>query len=472
MVGEEVGPCSSVLHEILLITSFFRRQHVVLTNLENTWEHEMFRRCRNSSVVTSPRLRLTRPTHGSSPQAVSTRTTFDTSWREMISDLVLVSFIASPGQVPHRVTESVRALGTELGAWEKWFLSGETAFWDVLSNGQLCSVLACCAMLCHVVWPLIWDVGPLNDQISHCIHCDVHNPSQSILPTSKSHRRHSKRRRVWAFWTSYAPLLTKVSATVRGTYVWAAQGWLKNNRLLNFGADALCRIAKRVETLSPVYSFALFFNFCLDQMVRHQGDLLRYMHELHEFDIVAYVGPFLEVWRTLLFGFSFVLPSWSCFSTLDGAQVIQSDATSGELTAALGHSCKWLHYVGRVREAYVAKPYETTFRGDQWGFVWLTFEANLLVFVTLWLTSSNPQTLSQCRLWFSVGIPSNQTQCLRWPWKQWTNLWLGWNLRVKCSFCLLDCHGLSAIWMQIVMVVRFTKHENRRTWVQGTSGHL
>lgn len=135
-------------------------------------------------------------------------------------------------------------------------------------------------------------------------------------------------------------MLTKVSATVRGTYVWAAQGWLKNNRLLNFGADALCRIAKRVETLSPVYSFALFFNFCLDQMVRHQGDLLRYMHELHEFDIVAYVGPFLEVWRTLLFGFSSVLPSWSCFSTLDGAQVIQSDATSGELTAALGHSCK------------------------------------------------------------------------------------------------------------------------------------
>lgn len=34
---------------------------------------------------------------------------------------------------------------------------------------------------------------------------------------------------------------------------------------------------------------------------------LTYMHELHEFDIVAYVGPFLEV--------------------------IQSDATSGELTA-------------------------------------------------------------------------------------------------------------------------------------------
>lgn len=155
-----------------LITSFFRRQHVVLTNLENTWEHEMFRRCRNSSVVTSPRLRLTRPTHGSSPQAVSTRTTFDTSWREMISDLVVVSFIASPGQVPHRVTESVRALGTELGAWEKCSLSGETAFWDVLSNGQLCSVLACCAMLCHVVpcclatdlrcWATQWSDKPLH----------------------------------------------------------------------------------------------------------------------------------------------------------------------------------------------------------------------------------------------------------------------------------------------------------------------
>ena len=34
-------------------------------------------------------------------------------------------------------------------------------------------------------------------------------------------------------------------------------------------------------------------------------------------------------------------------------------------------------------------------------------------------------------------------QCLRWPWKQWTNLWLGWNLCLKCSFCLLNCHGLS-----------------------------
>lgn len=99
--------------------------------------------------------------------------------------------------------------------------------------------------------------------------------------------------------------------------------------------------------------------------------------------------------------------------------------------------------------------------------LWLTFEANLLVFVTLWLTSSNPQILSQCRLSFSVGIPSNQTQCLRWPWKQWTNLWLGWNLRVKCSFCLLDCHGLSAIWMQIVMVVRHKTREQKNV----SSGH-
>ena len=176
-----------------LITSFFRRQHVVFSNLENTWEHEMFRRCRNSSVVTSPRLRLTRPTHGSSPQAVSTRTTFDTSWREMISDLVVVSFIASPGQVPHRVTESVRALGT----WSLGEMVSERRD-CVLGCALKCSTLFRSGMLCHVVpcclatdlrcWATQWSDKPLHPlwcAQSVTIHTPhKQEPSQTFQKTS------------------------------------------------------------------------------------------------------------------------------------------------------------------------------------------------------------------------------------------------------------------------------------------------
>ena len=109
--------------------------------------------------------------------------------------------------------------------------------------------------------------------------------------------------------------------------------------------DTLCRIVKRIEKLSRVYLHvvALFINFCLDQMCGTRVIFSGICMSCMSLTLWLMWAP---SWRSgglclaPLSDLVFFHRGLACPTTfsLDG-QVIQSDATSGELTAVLGHSC-------------------------------------------------------------------------------------------------------------------------------------
>lgn len=152
MVGEEVGPCSSVLHEILFFNNIFffssptcrfnkSREHMRTRDVSKMSQFV----CRDFSEVKTHQTDAWQQPAGS----------FDSDdLRHVVErdDLVVVSFIASPGQVPHRVTESVRALGTwSLGEmvseWRDCVLGCALKWSTLFRSGMLRYVVPCCAML-------------------------------------------------------------------------------------------------------------------------------------------------------------------------------------------------------------------------------------------------------------------------------------------------------------------------------------